>query len=60
MDSEKMMTQKNVMDLLQIFRTILHRLRKEDVIPKYKVGKQGVRFKRSEIKEYVNHQKQGA
>ena len=55
-DSEKMMTQKDVMDLLQISRTTLHRLRKEGVIPTYKVGKQEIRFKRSEIEEYVNHQ----
>lgn len=60
MDDEKMMTQKDVMHFLQISRTTLHRLRKEGVIPTYKVGKQGVRFKRSEIEGYVNQQKQGA
>ena len=53
-----MMTQWEVMSFLQISRTTLYRLRKEGVIPTYKVGKQGVRFKRSEVEEYLNHQKQ--
>ena len=53
-----MLTVDEVLKLLRISRTTLYTLRKEKVIPSYKVGKQGIRFKREDIEQYLEKQKQ--
>ena len=59
MDSEKdeLMTVQEVIEYLKISRQTLFRLRKEGVIPFYQVGERGVRFKRSDIEDYLKQHK---
>jgi excisionase family DNA binding protein len=54
---EKMMTVKDVMDFLQISRSSVYRLIKKKAFPTYKV-EGNTRFKREDIEEYLNKQKQ--
>ncbi len=55
--NDDVMTIQEVLKLLKISRTTLHRLRTEGVIPSYKIGG-SVRFKRNEIEEYLDSTKQ--
>jgi excisionase family DNA binding protein len=54
---EKMMTVKDVMDFLQISRSSVYRLIKKKAFPAYKI-EGNTRFKRGDIEEYLNKQKQ--
>ncbi len=60
MNSEKdeLMTVQEVIEYLKISRQTLLILRKEGVFPTYKIGKRGVRFRRSDIEAYLKERKQ--
>lgn len=56
-EEDVMMSIKEVTKYLKISRQTLHTLTKQGLIPVYKVGR-SVRYKRSEVEEYLKRQKQ--
>ncbi len=56
-EQEKLITIKDVMELLSISRPTVYRLMDKGDIPSYKIGNQ-LRFKQSEIEAYIEESKQ--
>ncbi len=56
-EEQIVMTVQDVMDFLQISRATVYRLVEQGAFPSYKIGR-GVRFKRQDIEEYFEQQKQ--
>lgn len=50
---EQLMTVKEVCEYLRISRATLYTYIEQDMIPSYRVGKRGRRFKRGDVEDFV-------